>query len=90
MIENPMVGHTPYDDEPDPEDITILLQAHLDAMADCCGKVEDDDDDDLGIDEPEPLADRCPHGDDPAECDACFAHSDFLHDCAREDKFFGR
>ena len=32
---------------------------------------------------------RCPHNEEPSECDACFAESDFQADCAREQRHFG-
>lgn len=33
---------------------------------------------------------RCPHGDEPAECEFCMRESDFQFDSAREDRMFGR
>lgn len=33
---------------------------------------------------------RCPHGDEPAECEFCMRESDFQFESAREDRMFGR
>ena len=45
------------------------------------------------VDDPtayEPNPGPCPHGNDPADCNACLMYGDFLADCAREDRIFGR
>lgn len=33
---------------------------------------------------------ECPHGKNPAECNACMEYGDFKADCAREERMFGR
>lgn len=40
----------------------------------------------------QPIPDKieCPHGNDPADCDACMVAADFAYDAAREARAFGR
>ena len=38
----------------------------------------------------DPVETRCPHGEDPAECDDCLRASDRAFDEDRETRFFGK